>query len=60
LEKIKLSVIATNERAIGLYKRFGFQEEGRRLRELKYSNGSYADTILMARIVRPTIDPARR
>jgi RimJ/RimL family protein N-acetyltransferase len=53
LEKINLNVIATNERAIGLYKKFGFQEEGRRLRELKYSHGSYADSILMAKIVRP-------
>jgi len=53
LEKINLNVISTNERAIGLYRKFGFEEEGRKLREFKYSNGSYADAVLMGKIIRP-------
>jgi RimJ/RimL family protein N-acetyltransferase len=40
LEKINLSVIATNARAIGLDRKSGFREEGRRPRKFKYSDGS--------------------
>jgi RimJ/RimL family protein N-acetyltransferase len=47
LEKIDLRMIANNTRAMGLYRKLGFVEEGRRAREIKYADGSYADEILM-------------
>jgi RimJ/RimL family protein N-acetyltransferase len=51
LEKINLRVLSTNRRAIELYRKFGFFEEGRRLREIRYSDGSYADDVLMGMFV---------
>jgi RimJ/RimL family protein N-acetyltransferase len=51
LEKINLSVMATNARAISLYRKCGFQEEGRRPREFRYSDGSYADAIFMGKLI---------
>jgi len=46
LEKIELSVYATNLSAIGLYRNFGFQEEGRKKRG-RLVDGIYDDVILM-------------
>ena len=51
LEKLCLSVFATNERAIALYRKMGFVEEGRCPRAIKLSPGSYADELLMHRFV---------
>jgi len=51
IEKIGLSVFATNTEAIRLYKRFGFVEEGRLPREFKLGDGQYADNVLMYRFV---------
>jgi RimJ/RimL family protein N-acetyltransferase len=51
LEKINLRVIANNSRAMALYRKLGFLEEGRRVREIKYSDGSYADEILMGKLL---------
>lgn len=48
IEKINLQVIATNQRAIQLYAKFGFKTEGRREREIKYGDGTYADCVLMS------------
>lgn len=48
-EQIELEVIAGNERAIGLYKKFGFTEYGRRPRDLKYKDDTYADSVLMVK-----------
>lgn len=48
LEQLELDVVSTNESAIRLYKRFGFTEFGRHPRMMKYRDGTYADTILMA------------
>jgi len=48
LTKIELGVLAENERAIGLYRSFGFVEEGRLVDDL-FKDGKYCDTILMAR-----------
>nr|WP_290666156.1 GNAT family protein [Ardenticatena sp.] len=45
-EKIQLEVFATNERAIALYRRKGFVEEGRRRRAYKL-RGEYVDGVLM-------------
>ena len=47
LEKVTLSVFATNLAAIALYRKFGFIEEGRRGRQFKISD-RYVDEILMA------------
>jgi RimJ/RimL family protein N-acetyltransferase len=52
LEKINLRVVSTNQRAMGLYRKFGFREEGRRLREVKYADGSYADDVVMGKFLR--------
>jgi RimJ/RimL family protein N-acetyltransferase len=51
IEKIGLSVFATNKEAIRLYKRFGFVEEGRLPREFKSGDGQYADNVLMYLLV---------
>lgn len=50
LNRIHLSVLAINERAIRLYHLIGFQEEGR-LEQAQYKGGNYVDVILM-RILR--------
>ncbi len=52
LEKLSLRVIASNERAIGLYRKHGFQQEGRGIREFRYSDGSYADDISMGLLIK--------
>jgi len=49
LEKICLAVITTNSRAIALYEKMGFREEGRRIREVKLGNDNYVDDVLMYR-----------
>ncbi|WLR42219.1 GNAT family N-acetyltransferase [Bacillus carboniphilus] len=48
LEKICLGVVSVNERAMKLYKRMGFAEEGRQRNQIKYEDGTYADDLLMA------------
>lgn len=47
IEKIELSVRASNTRAIALYKKMGFVEEGRLKNRVKVNN-IYIDDILMA------------
>lgn len=47
IEKIELLVRATNERAIHLYTKLGFREEGRLLKRIKISDGKYIDDISM-------------
>jgi ribosomal-protein-alanine N-acetyltransferase len=47
LNRIHLSVLSTNERAIRLYRGLGFREEGR-LRQAQYKRGQYLDVLLMA------------
>ncbi len=49
LERLDLTVIAGNERALGLYKKFGFVEEGR-IRKAVIVNGKYVDEIIMGRL----------
>lgn len=51
IEKVNLRVLASNRRAIGLYKKFGFVEEGRKLRQFKYSDGAYVDEISMGKFL---------
>lgn len=47
LHRIQLYVFAFNSRAIAMYKRVGFQEEGRR-REVLFRDGRYHDELMMA------------
>lgn len=47
LERIELSVLQENERAINLYKKIGFVEEGCK-RNSVYKNGKYVNMIIMA------------
>ena len=51
IEKLALGVWSRNEPAIGLYTKMGFVEEGRKVREVKYADGSYDDCICMYRFV---------
>jgi RimJ/RimL family protein N-acetyltransferase len=51
IEKIGMAVFANNERAIRLYRKLGFVEEGRRPREMKLGPGWYVDDVLMYRFV---------
>jgi len=46
LNRIQLSVLSSNERAIRLYNGVGFREEGR-LRQAQYKHGQYLDVLLM-------------
>jgi RimJ/RimL family protein N-acetyltransferase len=47
LHKLTLSVFPHNERAIGLYRKFGFAEEGRRVKQIRRANGEIWDLIEM-------------
>lgn len=51
IEKINLRVLASNVRAVKLYRKLGFVEEGRCVREVRYENGEYEDELLMARFL---------
>lgn len=46
LNRIHLTVLETNERALGLYRSLGFVEEGR-LRQAQFKGGTYLDVIQM-------------
>lgn len=46
-EQLELEAVGTNERAIRLYERFGFETFARHPRKLKYRDGTYADMVLM-------------
>lgn len=52
IEKLALGVWAANEPAIALYEKMGFIEEGRKVREVKYANGSYDDCVCMYRFIK--------
>lgn len=50
LRRIQLEVLATNDRAVKLYRSLGFVEEGR-LRQAQWKGGEYIDITLMALFV---------
>ncbi len=52
IEKLTLAVFSTNTRARKLYEKFGFLVEGNCLRDMKLSDGTYIDSILMYRFVK--------
>lgn len=47
LKRLELTVVASNERAIHLYKKMGYEEEGR-LRRIMKINDTYHDGIMMS------------
>jgi RimJ/RimL family protein N-acetyltransferase len=47
LNRIQLTVLASNERATRLYRSFGFREEGR-MRQAQFKEGKYVDLLIMA------------
>lgn len=51
IERVGLKVIGSNEAGIGLYRKFGFVEEGRRVNYIKTPDGSHDDDVLMYRPV---------
>ena len=56
IEKICLEVFANNNKAIALYKSFGFFEEGRKRKAIKVDDSTYYDVILMAYFVKNVYD----
>ncbi len=50
VEKISLNVIQTNTKAIQLYKRYGFVEEGLLLNDRIHKDGNYYNTVVMSRL----------
>ncbi|MBB6452377.1 ribosomal protein S18 acetylase RimI-like enzyme [Salirhabdus euzebyi] len=51
IKKISLSVLETNEKAIILYKKYGFEVEGRLKNDKFLSDGKFYDTLVMGRLV---------
>ncbi|NMH68253.1 GNAT family N-acetyltransferase [Bacillus sp. RO3] len=51
IEKMSLGVFSTNHRALSLYKKMGFVEEGRKINEFKIADNEYVDDILMYHFV---------
>ena len=51
IEKVCLEVFATNERAIRLYRKLGFVEQGFGSKEVKRGPGEYVDVVWMYRFV---------
>jgi len=58
LEKIGLSVFSDNERALSLYRAFGFEQEGCRKGEYLMEDGTYRDDLLLQRSVSSFEDDA--
>ncbi|MCC3355553.1 GNAT family N-acetyltransferase [Bacillus sp. REN16] len=52
LEKVCLEVFSHNKIAIHLYKKFGFIEEGRKVKFVKFSDTHYEDEIIMYKFVK--------
>ncbi|OPZ84654.1 MAG: putative acetyltransferase YhhY [Firmicutes bacterium ADurb.Bin419] len=51
IRKISLSVVQTNIKAIQLYKRYGFVEEGLLINDRIHRDGNYYNTVIMGRFV---------
>ncbi|HEY2743544.1 MAG TPA: GNAT family N-acetyltransferase [Polyangia bacterium] len=49
LARVALEANADNERAIAMYRRFGFVEEGRQ-KKAYFGDGGFSDAVLMARV----------
>lgn len=51
IEKISLTVLQTNIKAIKLYKRYGFVEEGLLIKDRIHKDGNYYNTVIMGRLL---------
>jgi ribosomal protein S18 acetylase RimI-like enzyme len=51
LHKLSLEVFPHNVAAIALYRRFGFVEEGRRVKHYRRASGEFWDSIVMGRLL---------
>lgn len=51
VEQLELEVVTQNERAISMYKHFGFEIYGERKHALKYGDGTYADEYFMIKFI---------
>lgn len=50
IKKINLNVLETNQKAIKLYQKYGFEIEGILKKDKRLSDGNYYDTVLMGRL----------
>jgi RimJ/RimL family protein N-acetyltransferase len=57
IEKVNLGVRASNERAIALYRKFGFVQEGYKVWDVKDQRGRYDDNLVMAYFVSQATSP---
>lgn len=48
IETVRLKVHSKNKRAVSLYEKCGFVHEGKEIRAIKFSDGTYDDVLLMA------------
>ena len=53
LKRIEITVYVDNKRAIGLYKKFGFEVEGES-KDYAFRNGKYVNAFHMARVIKMT------
>lgn len=51
-EQAELDVISDNRQAIALYERIGFEKQGVMPRNMKYADGTYADSLWMVKEIR--------
>lgn len=51
IEKISLTVVQTNTKAIQLYKMYGFVEEGLLMKDRIHKDGNYYNTVIMGRLL---------
>jgi len=51
IQKISLTVVQINTKAIQLYKRYGFVEEGLLLKDRIHKDGNYYNTVIMGRLL---------
>ena len=49
IEQLELTVVSGNERALSMYKSFGFEITGTKPNALKYPDGAYADEYFMVK-----------
>ncbi|MEQ5401270.1 GNAT family N-acetyltransferase [Providencia rettgeri] len=49
VRRIELEVFAANGSGVGLYEKFGFEQEGR-MRDYAFRDGQYVDAVMMSRI----------
>lgn len=51
LEQLELEVVTSNEKAIALYKKIGFEIHGTLPHHMKYKDGTYADEYFMVKVL---------